>query len=95
MSKPKIAFIGLGIMGGPMAKNVLDAGYDVIGYNRSQEPIREHVEAGGDGATSAAQAPAWGDPAWGDVTITCLPGFSSRRNRDTPRGRHPRGRRFR
>lgn len=30
-----IAFIGLGIMGGPMAANLADAGHQVIGYNRS------------------------------------------------------------
>ena len=30
-----VAFIGLGIMGGPMAGHLVDAGFDVIGYNRS------------------------------------------------------------
>jgi 3-hydroxyisobutyrate dehydrogenase-like beta-hydroxyacid dehydrogenase len=30
-----IAFVGLGIMGGPMAANLVKAGYDVVGYNRS------------------------------------------------------------
>lgn len=30
-----VAFIGLGIMGGPMARNLVSAGYDVTGYNRS------------------------------------------------------------
>ncbi|MGB8382514.1 MAG: NAD(P)-binding domain-containing protein, partial [Dermatophilaceae bacterium] len=31
-----VAFIGLGIMGGPMAGHLVNAGFDVIGYNRSQ-----------------------------------------------------------
>jgi 2-hydroxy-3-oxopropionate reductase len=29
-----VAFIGLGIMGGPMAAHLVDAGFDVVGYNR-------------------------------------------------------------
>lgn len=51
-----IAFIGLGIMGLPMAKNLVDAGHDVIGYNRSQGSIDKLVEAGGRGAASVAEA---------------------------------------
>ncbi len=30
-----VAFIGLGIMGGPMAANLVAAGFDVVGHNRS------------------------------------------------------------
>jgi 2-hydroxy-3-oxopropionate reductase len=55
-SKPTIAFIGLGIMGKPMAKNLIDAGYEVIGYNRHRAPIDDLIAAGGRGADSAAQA---------------------------------------
>ena len=43
MTDETIAFVGLGIMGGPMAKNLLDAGYTVVGHNRSQEPVDDHV----------------------------------------------------
>ena len=32
-----IAFIGLGIMGSPMAVHLANAGHDVAGYNRSPE----------------------------------------------------------
>ena len=39
-----VAFIGLGIMGGPMAGNLVKAGFDVIGYNRSPQPIRSTVQ---------------------------------------------------
>ncbi|WP_330633115.1 NAD(P)-dependent oxidoreductase [Halocatena halophila] len=63
-----IGFIGLGIMGLPMAKNLLDAGYDVIGHNRSSEPVEALLEYGGtdgtDPRTVASDA---------DTVITCLP----------------------
>jgi 2-hydroxy-3-oxopropionate reductase len=51
-----IAIIGLGIMGLPMAKNLVKAGHEVTGFNRSQEAIDALVEAGGKGATSIADA---------------------------------------
>jgi 2-hydroxy-3-oxopropionate reductase len=51
-----VAFIGLGIMGGPMAGHLVNAGFDVVGYNRSQAKIDELVAAGGKGATSIADA---------------------------------------
>ena len=34
-----IAFIGLGIMGGPMAGHLLDAGHEVIAVNRSRPAV--------------------------------------------------------
>lgn len=37
MSKPKVAFLGLGIMGGGMARRLLSAGFPVAVYNRNQE----------------------------------------------------------
>ena len=43
MSK-KIAFIGIGLMGLPMSKNILKAGYSLKVFNRSQkkaEPLKE------------------------------------------------------
>jgi len=39
-----VGFVGLGIMGGPMAANLVKAGFDVIGYNRSPEPVQRLVE---------------------------------------------------
>ena len=51
-----VAFIGLGIMGGPMAGHLVTAGFDVVGYNRSQPKIDELVAAGGRGAGSVADA---------------------------------------
>ncbi|MDR2998531.1 MAG: 2-hydroxy-3-oxopropionate reductase [Microbacterium sp.] len=63
-----IAFIGLGIMGLPMAKNLVTAGYDVTGFNRSPEAIDKLVAAGGKGATSIADA-----VKDADVVITMVP----------------------
>jgi 2-hydroxy-3-oxopropionate reductase len=51
-----VAFIGLGIMGGPMAANLVKAGYAVVGYNRSADRVEKLVEAGGRGAGSVADA---------------------------------------
>ena len=51
-----VAFIGLGIMGGPMAGHLVDAGFDVVGFNRTRPKIDELVAAGGRGATSIADA---------------------------------------
>jgi 2-hydroxy-3-oxopropionate reductase len=51
-----IAFIGLGIMGSPMACHLAQAGHTVIGYNRSPEKTAALVEAGGRAADSIEQA---------------------------------------
>ncbi|MDN5763015.1 MAG: 2-hydroxy-3-oxopropionate reductase [Microlunatus sp.] len=67
-SKPSIAFIGLGIMGGPMAANLVKGGYAVTGYNRSRAKTDALVDAGGQGADSIAEA-----VAEADVIITIVP----------------------
>lgn len=51
-----VAVIGLGIMGLPMAINLVAAGHTVTGFNRSQGAIDKLVAAGGNGATSIADA---------------------------------------
>jgi 2-hydroxy-3-oxopropionate reductase len=63
-----VAFIGLGIMGGPMAANLVKAGFDVVGYNRSPEKIKELVEKGGRGADDVASA-----VREADVVVTMVP----------------------
>ncbi|OBI53289.1 2-hydroxy-3-oxopropionate reductase [Mycobacterium sp. E796] len=51
-----IAFIGLGIMGSPMACHLARAGHTVIGYNRSPGRTGALVEAGGAAAESIGEA---------------------------------------
>jgi 2-hydroxy-3-oxopropionate reductase len=63
-----IAFIGLGVMGSPMAANLVRAGHTVIGYNRSRPAVDRLVEAGGQGADNIALA-----VGAADVVITMLP----------------------
>ncbi|MEU4114373.1 2-hydroxy-3-oxopropionate reductase [Kitasatospora sp. NPDC028055] len=52
----KIAFVGLGIMGKPMAVNLVKAGHHVTGFDLSQASIDTVVAAGGHGAASIAEA---------------------------------------
>ena len=49
----KIAFIGLGIMGAPMAANLVKAGFEVTGYNRSPARVEQLVAAGGQASSAA------------------------------------------
>jgi 2-hydroxy-3-oxopropionate reductase len=63
-----VAFIGLGIMGGPMAANLVKAGFEVVGYNRSPEPVQRLVDAGGRGAKAVAEA-----VQGADVIVTMVP----------------------
>jgi len=51
----KVGFIGLGIMGKPMAKNLLKAGYDLIVYDIAEEPVAELVAAGATAAGSSKE----------------------------------------
>jgi 3-hydroxyisobutyrate dehydrogenase len=43
----KIGFAGLGVMGGPMARHLVQAGHDVTGFNRSPEKAQVWAEATG------------------------------------------------
>jgi 2-hydroxy-3-oxopropionate reductase len=63
-----IGFIGLGVMGLPMSLNLLKAGHEVIGYNRSPEKLRLFAAAGGTAAGSTAEV-AKAAP----IIITMLP----------------------
>ncbi|MEU1713951.1 MULTISPECIES: 2-hydroxy-3-oxopropionate reductase [Nocardiopsis] len=63
-----IAFIGLGVMGAPMATNLVRAGFDVVGYNRSAAKTEPLVRAGGRAASSVADA-----VGGADAVITMLP----------------------
>jgi 2-hydroxy-3-oxopropionate reductase len=52
----KIAFIGLGIMGSPMAVHLAKAGHQVVGFNRTPDKAQPLVQAGGQAAESIAEA---------------------------------------
>ncbi|HPY93872.1 MAG TPA: 2-hydroxy-3-oxopropionate reductase [Clostridia bacterium] len=54
----KIGLIGLGIMGKPMAKNLLKAGYDLTVFDLNQAAVDEVVEAGAKKAASGAELAA-------------------------------------
>jgi 2-hydroxy-3-oxopropionate reductase len=63
-----VGFIGLGIMGGPMAANLVKAGFDVTGYNRTRPKVDALIEAGGRGADDVPEA-----VRDADVIVTMLP----------------------
>ena len=64
----RIGFIGLGLMGLPMARNLLQAGYPLVVYNRSLPNLLAVVA---EGATRADSPQAVAQQS--DVVITCLP----------------------
>lgn len=68
MAQKNVAFIGLGIMGLPMAKNLVDAGFDVTAYNRSPEKAAQFATTGGHAASTIAEA-----VQQADVVITMVP----------------------
>jgi 2-hydroxy-3-oxopropionate reductase len=65
----KIGFIGLGIMGRPMAKNLMKAGYELVLHNRSPEKAEELAEEGN--ATAAGSPMDVAEVC--DIVITMLP----------------------
>lgn len=69
--KSKIGFIGLGIMGKPMAKNLIKAGYKLIVHSRSKAPVKELVQQGATEATLPKEV-----ARLSDVVITMLPDSS-------------------
>jgi len=54
----RIGYVGLGIMGRAMAGNLLQAGHELIVYNRSAERVRPFVERGAKAAASPAEVAA-------------------------------------
>jgi 2-hydroxy-3-oxopropionate reductase len=64
----RIGFIGLGIMGSPMAVHLATAGHQVTGFNRTPEKTEPLVAAGGRHAASIAEA-----VADADVVCTMVP----------------------
>ena len=63
-----IGFIGLGVMGKPMAKNLMKGGYPLVVHNRSRGPVDELAAAGATAAASAAEV-----ARQASVVITMVP----------------------
>ncbi|WP_313164626.1 2-hydroxy-3-oxopropionate reductase [Sedimentibacter sp.] len=64
----KLGFIGLGIMGKPMSKNLIKAGHELVVCNNSIEPVNELVAMGAKAALNGAEV-----AKECDVIITMLP----------------------
>lgn len=64
----KVGFIGIGVMGAPMALNILKGGHELTVFDRSQEAVDKLVQAG---ARAAATAKEVG--AASDIVVTMLP----------------------
>ena len=64
----KVGYIGLGLMGKPMARNIMKAGYDLVVHNRSRQSVNELVTEGAIEAYSPAEV---ADQV--DVVFTNLP----------------------
>lgn len=64
----KVGFIGLGIMGKPMSKNLVKAGHDLVVYDFNQSSVDELVALGAKGAKSGAEV-----AAECDTIITMVP----------------------
>ena len=64
----KIGFIGLGLMGRPMALNLLKAGYPLTVYDRNEHKVAALVEAGAQGAKTPREV-----AEAAEVIVTMLP----------------------
>jgi 2-hydroxy-3-oxopropionate reductase len=64
----KVGYIGLGLMGKSMARNIIKAGYPLVVHNRSRGAVDELVAEGAEGASSPAEV-----TQKVDVVITNLP----------------------
>ncbi len=64
----KVGFVGLGIMGRPMAKNLIEAGHELVLYNRTKEKAEELA---GEGAAVAGSPREVAESS--DIVVTMLP----------------------
>jgi 2-hydroxy-3-oxopropionate reductase len=71
----KVGFIGLGIMGKPMAKNLMEAGYELVLYNRTLEKAEELAEDGAEVAMGPREV-----AENSDIIVTMLPDSPDVRN---------------
>jgi 2-hydroxy-3-oxopropionate reductase len=68
MPDTAVGFLGLGVMGGPMAGNLVKAGYSVVGFDTDARRLGNFAAGGGKPAMSLAEA-----GAAGDVVLLSLP----------------------
>jgi len=68
-SKTRVGFVGLGVMGKPMARNLLKAGFALTVHNRSRAAVEELAAEGAARAFSPAEV-----ARASEVVVTCLPG---------------------
>ena len=66
--KPTLGYIGLGLMGKPMALNLLKAGYPLVVHNRSREVVKSLVKEGAEEAFSPREV-----TSLVDIVFTNLP----------------------
>ncbi len=64
----KVGFVGLGVMGAPMALNILKGGHELTVYDKSPEAIARLVQAGAKQANTAREV-----GAASDIVVTMLP----------------------
>ena len=64
----KVGFIGLGVMGSPMALNILKAGHELTVFDRSPDAITRLVQAGAKAAASGKEV-----GAASEFVVTMLP----------------------
>ena len=64
----KVGFIGIGVMGGPMALNILKHGHELTVYDRSAEAVARLVQAGAKAAATPKEV-----GAASDIVVTMLP----------------------
>ena len=64
----RVGLIGLGIMGTPMARNLLKAGFQVVAYSRTRTKVEEMVKEGAQGVSSSREV-----AESSEVVITMVP----------------------
>jgi 2-hydroxy-3-oxopropionate reductase len=68
MPNTALGFLGLGVMGGPMARNLVKAGYPVVGFDTDAGRLEKFVATGGKGVRSVTEA-----AAGAEVVLLSLP----------------------
>lgn len=68
----RVGYIGLGVMGGPMALNLIKAGYSIVVNDIRRQAAEQHIAAGAEWAETPAEA-----AAACEVIFTCLPSLDA------------------